>query len=108
MNLLINAADALEGVTAREPTIRVATRGAAGEVGMLTVRDNGHGMDAATLARAFEEAFSTKPADKGRGLGLFLCKTLLERDGGRIGIDSTPGSGTTVTVHLPLQEDLTA
>ena len=102
MNLMINSADALEGVMDRKPTIQLETRAAAGEV-VLIVGDNGHGMDAGTMARTFEESFSTKPADKGRGLGLFLCKTLIERQGGRIEIASTPGRGTIVTVHLPLQ-----
>jgi two-component system NtrC family sensor kinase len=102
MNLMINSADALEGITDRKPTINLETRFAAGEV-VLIVRDNGHGMDAATMAHIFEESFSTKPADKGRGLGLFLCKALLERHGGRIEIASTPGRGAIVTVHLPLQ-----
>ncbi len=105
MNLLINAADALAGVTDPKPTIRVATRPAADGV-TLTVVDNGHGMDAAVLARAFEESFSTKPPDKGRGLGLFLCRALLERDGAAIDIASAPGAGATVTIHLPLQPDL--
>ncbi len=102
MNLMINSADALTGVLDRGPTIRVATRPAAGEV-VLTVADNGNGMDAATLARAFEESFSTKPSELGRGLGLHLCKSLIERDGGRIELQSTSGEGTTATVRLPLQ-----
>ena len=102
MNLLINAADALEGSVAAKPTIRVTTR-VEGSGVLLIIADNGHGMERATLARAFEEFFSTKPADKGRGLGLPLCKALVERDGGRIEIASEPGQGTRVTLHLPLQ-----
>lgn len=102
LNLLINAADALVGVDARKPVIRVATRAAESEV-IMTVGDNGHGMDAAVLAQAFEEFFTTKPPNKGRGLGLFLCKALLEGSGGRIELQSTPGTGTTATVRLPVQ-----
>ena len=102
LNLLVNAADALEGVDARKPMIRVATRAIEGEV-IMTVGDNGHGMDAAVLAQAFEEFFTTKPPNKGRGLGLFLCKALLEGSGGRIELQSTPGVGTTATIRLPLQ-----
>jgi signal transduction histidine kinase len=99
MNLLINAADALEDPTERKPTIRVATQAAEGEL-LVTVTDNGKGMDSAVLARAFEESFTTKPPDKGRGLGLFLCKSLIEGGGNRIELESTPGAGTTARLRL--------
>jgi signal transduction histidine kinase len=68
----------------------------------LEVTDTGHGMSPEVMARAFEEAFSTKPAGKGRGIGLFLCKTLIEQSGGQIELASTVGTGTTVSLYLPL------
>lgn len=100
MNLLINAADAMEGVTDRKPAIRVSTRRAGGEI-VLSVSDNGNGMDPEVFAHAFERSFTTKPAGKGRGIGLYLCKTLIEEIGGRIELRSTPGTGTTAEVRLP-------
>lgn len=102
MNLLLNAADALVDVTGRKPTIRITTALDGTDV-LMVVSDNGRGMDAATLARAFEESFTTKPVGTGRGLGLFLCRALLQRGGGRIDLESTPGVGTTVTVRCPLR-----
>ncbi len=102
MNLLINAADALQGVTDRKPTIRVVTRTADGGV-LIEVSDNGCGMDRAVLSRAFDDSFTTKPVGKGCGLGLFLCKTLVEQRGGRIELESTPGVGTTAQIWLPLE-----
>ncbi len=101
MNLMINAADALENTPGRKGTIRVATRARRGDV-LLTVTDNGQGMDRALLSRVFDESFTTKPLDKGRGLGLFLCKTLIEQIGGRIELESTLNVGTTARVVLPL------
>lgn len=102
MNLLINSADALEDSSSgRKPTIRVATQAVETWV-VMTVADNGHGMDGVVLARAFEELYSTKPADKGRGLGLFLCKSMIEDSGGRIELESTPGVGTTARVYLAM------
>ncbi len=101
MNLLINGADALEDVRDRKPTIRVATCARDSEI-LLTVSDNGHGMDHAVLSRVFEESFTTKPPGKGRGLGLFLCKALIEENGGRIELESRPDLGTTARVRLPL------
>jgi signal transduction histidine kinase len=101
MNLLINAADALEEVCDRTPTICVATQALGNEV-LLTVRDNGRGMPHEVLVHAFDESFTTKPPNKGRGLGLFLCKSLLERGGNRIELESIPGVGTTVKIWLAL------
>ena len=102
LNLLINAGDALEGVVSRQPTIQMATRATNDEI-ILTVRDNGCGMDAAVQARAFDESFTTKPPGKGRGLGLFLCKALLESNGGDIRLESSVDVGTTMTIRIPLQ-----
>jgi len=103
MNLLINAADATENIGGRKPAIAVATRVDDGRA-VLEVRDNGCGMDASTRALAFEEGFTTKPVGKGSGLGLFMCKTLAADAGGHIEVDSAPGSGTRVRVHLPFAE----
>jgi len=102
MNLLINAADALEHTPrGGQARIRVSTRRVGGGV-QLEVTDTGHGMSPEVMARAFDEAFSTKPAGKGRGIGLFLCKTLIEQSGGQIELASTVGAGTTVSLRLPL------
>jgi signal transduction histidine kinase len=101
MNLLINAGDAVKSNTDRRPQIHVETRHDDGAF-LVQVRDNGHGMDEGTRARAFDEGFTTKAADRGLGLGLFLCKALVEGDGGSIAIDSSPGTGTTVSIRLPI------
>ncbi|MBI3375192.1 MAG: GHKL domain-containing protein [Betaproteobacteria bacterium] len=102
MNLLINAADAMDGVTGRKPAIRVSTHQADGEL-ILSVHDNGQGIAPAILAQAFEQSFTTKPAGKGRGIGLYLCKTLIEGSGGRIKLESSPGVGTSALIRLPAQ-----
>jgi signal transduction histidine kinase len=104
MNLLINAADAMEDreACASAPRITITTA-MVGERVLLAVSDTGHGMTAEVRARAFEESFSTKPAGRGRGLGLFLCKTLVEQAGGQIAIDSAPGFGTTIRLSLPIR-----
>ncbi len=101
MNLLINSADAMENLHQRKPKIWIATRPTESDV-LLTVNDNGKGMDGAVLARAFEESYTTKPPSKGRGLGMYLCKTLLEQGGNRIELESSPGVGTTVRIWYPL------
>jgi signal transduction histidine kinase len=100
MNLLINAADAVDGVSGRKPTISVSTCGLPDRV-VLAVSDNGHGIGAANQERVFDEYFTTKPAGKGSGLGLALCRNLLETCGGSIHLASEIDVGTTVTVELP-------
>jgi CheY-like chemotaxis protein len=67
----------------------------------ISVRDTGVGMDAATLARATEPFFSTKPPGKGTGLGVPMAKGFAEQSGGHLAIESEPGRGTTVTLWLP-------
>lgn len=101
MNLLVNAADALAAVEDRSRRVTVSTRALAGEV-QLAIADNGPGMAPAALARAFDEYYTTKPAGKGSGLGLALCRRLVGRMNGAIDIDSEPGRQTTVRIRLPL------
>jgi CheY-like chemotaxis protein len=67
----------------------------------ISVGDNGSGMDAATLARASEPFFTTKPAGSGTGLGLSMAKGFAEQSGGGLAIESVPGAGTRVTLWLP-------
>ena len=70
---------------------------------VITVVDRGEGMDAERVGRALDPFFTTKEPGSGMGLGLFLARSVIERLGGGLGIDSSPGEGTTVTVRLPLE-----
>ena len=67
----------------------------------IEVTDDGRGMDAATLRRAFDPFFSGRDAGRGIGLGLPKAWRLIELNGGTIVVDSRPGAGTRVTVSLP-------
>ena len=68
----------------------------------LEVRDTGIGMDRDTLARAMEPFFTTKPQDKGTGLGLPMAKGFAEQSGGALAVGSERGRGTTATLWLPV------
>jgi two-component system sensor histidine kinase RegB len=68
----------------------------------VRIRDQGPGMDAATLARAGEPFFTTRPPGRGTGLGLFVVRLNAERLGGTLRLDSAPGRGTTATLEWPL------
>jgi signal transduction histidine kinase len=66
------------------------------------VRDTGPGIPPETLERIFEPLFSTKGF--GVGLGMAIVKQIAEQHAGEVEVDSTPGEGTEVTIHLPLAD----
>jgi len=101
MNLLINAADALHGRTSPPPKIRVLTSRTDEHV-LIQVIDNGAGIDPKVLPMVFVERFTTKPPGRGSGLGLSLCRSLIEKAGGTIDIASVVGEGTEVQIRLPI------
>lgn len=110
VNLATNARDAMtDGGTLRFSASRLAIGKNDSEWGdqspglyiRLTVTDSGTGMDTATLARATEPFFTTKPQGKGTGLGLSMAKGFAEQSGGAIRIESTPDTGTTVVLIFP-------
>jgi signal transduction histidine kinase len=98
-NLLHNAARAKRPDAPN--TISIATRIDGNRV-VLAVSDTGTGMTAETKARLFEPFFTTGRATGGTGLGLTICRSIVERMGGTIAIDSELGVGTTVSVTLRL------
>ena len=75
----------------------------AGSYVLISVHDNGSGMDAETSVRAFEPFFTTKPIGEGTGLGLSAVQGIVAQHGGYVCIDSTPGHGTTVTTIWPAE-----
>ena len=68
----------------------------------LWVRDDGRGMSPQVMARCFEPFFTTRPAGQGTGLGLSQVRAAVQRCGGRVAADSSPGRGSTFHVYLPL------
>jgi signal transduction histidine kinase len=101
MNLLINAADALENCNDRQPTITVSTSQHQQAVA-ISVCDNGCGIAPEHVEKVFTEHFTTKAPGRGSGLGLALCRSLISSAGGDITINSRLGEGTTVSIILPL------
>ena len=68
---------------------------------VLTVADNGHGMDDSTLKRAFDPFFSNKPAGRRRGMGLPKALRWVESNGGSMRLESRIGRGTRAVIVLP-------
>jgi signal transduction histidine kinase len=96
MNLLVNAAHAIEG----QGTITVRSGADAASL-WVEVSDTGSGIAPDNLKRIFEPFFTTKPVGKGTGLGLSLSYSIVQKHGGRIEVESEPGRGTTFRVILP-------
>lgn len=85
------------------PGADVHVEAAAQEMLTLAIRDSGAGMTSEVLARAGEPFFTTKEPGAGMGLGLFLARSVIERLGGALSIDSAEGKGALVEVRLPLR-----
>ena len=96
-NLVSNALDAME---ARGGTLAVSSCRVNGAV-LVRVADTGCGMLPEVLERLFTPFFTTKPAGRGMGLGLAVCREVVDRLRGRIEVTSKPGHGTEFTVAVP-------
>lgn len=101
INLAINARDAME----QGGTLTFATRRREDGFAEIAVSDTGCGMDPATIERAIEPFFTTKPLGKGSGLGLSQVVGSIEQMGGQVEIDSKEGVGTTVRLLFPPLEE---
>jgi len=69
----------------------------------IKVADTGGGIPKANLDRIFDPFFTTKPVGKGTGLGLSICYGIIEKMGGKLGVESVLGNGTTFTISIPLK-----
>jgi len=115
MNLCINARDAMSDggklvIESRNTRLdddycKMHLDADPGEYVMLSISDNGIGMDRQTLEHIFEPFFTTKKVDQGTGLGLSMVYGIVKNHGGHIHCESKPDNGTTFNIYLPVIEE---
>ena len=116
MNLCANAADAMRGsggileleLASSKPDQKAAEKYAGlapGTYHVLTVKDNGQGIERNVLERIFDPFFTTKGKGKGTGMGLSTVHGIVKSHGGMIQVTSEPGAGTTFQVFFPQLEN---
>ena len=100
MNLIINGADAMSSVTSGRRTLRLASRVDSSGSILVSIEDSGTGLEAGLLDQIFNPLFSTKP--NGMGMGLAICKSIIEGHGGRIWAVPACANGAVFQFTVPI------
>ncbi|MCP3459406.1 PAS domain S-box protein [Bradyrhizobium sp. CCGUVB23] len=99
LNLILNAIEAMNGHEQGGRELRISTAADASNVVVVTVRDNGPGLDAAMVDRLFEPFYTTKP--EGIGMGLSICHSIIEAHGGGLWAGANEPRGAVFQFNLP-------
>jgi CheY-like chemotaxis protein/anti-sigma regulatory factor (Ser/Thr protein kinase) len=100
INLLVNAAQAIPEGDPEHQRVYVSVGSAKGDRVVVTIRDTGTGMPPEVMRRIFEPFYTTKAVGAGTGLGLSVCKGIMNAVGGELTVESTPSEGSTFRVYL--------
>jgi signal transduction histidine kinase len=99
LNLLLNGADAMAGVSDRPRLLWVTTGRDEGGAVRLGVRDAGVGLDPLTVGKLFDAFYTTKA--QGMGVGLSISRSIIERHDGRLWAEANEGAGATFSFVIP-------
>src|ERR671918_55253 len=99
-NLILNAVQAMSDVTERTRELLISTQQEASGAVLVTVQDSGPGFSPESFDRVFDPFYTTKA--EGMGMGLSICRSIVEAHGGRISASLTAGRGAAVQCSLPM------
>jgi C4-dicarboxylate-specific signal transduction histidine kinase len=102
LNLIMNAIEAMSGAGDGPRELQVSAEADAAGGVLVTVRDSGPGLDPKSMARVFEAFYTTKP--EGMGMGLAICRSIVEKHGGRLWVSANEPRGAVFQLTLPTQE----
>ena len=102
INLVMNGMEAMAPVTDRPRELKILSQRKADQV-LVAVQDAGVGIDSAHLDRLFKSFFTTKPS--GMGMGLSICRSIIEAHGGELWASSNAGAGATFQFTLPAYQE---
>ncbi len=102
LNLVINAIESMKTVSGRARVLHLETTRHEEHSALVAIRDSGVGLDEGQMQRLFDPFYTTKP--QGLGMGLSICRTILERHGGHLWAEANDGAGATFKFTLPLGE----
>jgi len=105
LNLTINALDAMKGIPVSERRLEITTRRINAHSVQVAVQDAGTGIPPDQLDKVFEPFFTSK--SQGLGMGLAICRSIINMHGGRIWATNNPGSGVTFRFVLPINDNST-
>jgi C4-dicarboxylate-specific signal transduction histidine kinase len=103
LNLAINAMDAMKPVKDRPHVLRIQTKYHEERAVLVAVEDSGIGLNSDGMERLFETFYTTKPG--GLGMGLSICRSIIEGHGGRLWAESNEGSGVRFQFTLPIDPE---
>jgi signal transduction histidine kinase len=106
LNLIMNAVEAMESVTTRARVLKVTSELQEPDNMLITVQDTGIGIDPKDMDRIFDALFTTKSS--GMGMGLSICRTIIEAHGGRLWASAAIPHGSIFRLVLPSVKRLAA
>jgi len=101
LNLIVNAVEAMSGVAEGSRELLISTGRDGSDNVLVAVQDSGPGLTPEACDRAFDAFYTTKPG--GMGIGLSICRSIIEQGGGRIWASRQAGAGATFLFTLPVQ-----